>query len=96
MTVTNVSCGPTVTRYELQPEMGVKVSKIVGLADDIKLNLATPDIRIEAPIPGKAAVGIEVPNKENSTVMLRDLLQSEEISEGKIQTFFCSRKGYCR
>ena len=55
VTVTNVSCGPTVTRYELQPEMGVKVSKIVNLADDIKLNLATPDIRIEAPIPGKAA-----------------------------------------
>ena len=78
VTVTNVSCGPTVTRYELQPEMGVKVSKIVGLSDDIKLNLATPDIRIEAPIPGKAAVGIEVPNKENSPVMLRDLLQSDE------------------
>lgn len=76
--------------------MGVKVSKIVGLADDIKLNLATPDIRIEAPIPGKAAVGIEVPNKENSTVMLRDLLQSEEFQKAKIQTFFCSRKGYCR
>ena len=56
--------GPAVTRYELQPEMGVKVSKIVGLADDIKLNLAAADIRIEAPIPGKAAVGIEVPNKE--------------------------------
>ena len=63
--------------------MGVKVSKIVGLADDIKLNLATPDIRIEAPIPGKAAVGIEVPNKENSTVMLRDLLQSEEFQKAK-------------
>ena len=53
VTVTNVSCGPSVTRYELQPEMGVKVSKIVGLADDIKLNLAAADIRIEAPIPGK-------------------------------------------
>ncbi len=66
VTVTNVSCGPSVTRYELQPEMGVKVSKIVGLSDDIKLNLAAADIRIEAPIPGKAAVGIEVPNKENS------------------------------
>ena len=78
VTVTNVSCGPTVTQYELQPEMGVKVSRIVSLADDIKLNLATPDIRIEAPIPGKAAVGIEVPNKENSAVMLRDLLQSNE------------------
>ena len=70
MTVTNVSCGPTVTRYELQPEQGVKVSRIVGLADDIKLNLAAADIRIEAPIPGKAAVGIEVPNATNSPVML--------------------------
>ena len=63
--VTNASCGPSVTRYELQPEQGVKVSKIVGLADDIKLNLAVTDLRIEAPIPGKAAVGIEVPNSEN-------------------------------
>ena len=77
-TVTNVSCGPAVTRFELQPEMGVKVSKIVSLADDIKLNLAASDIRIEAPIPGKAAVGIEVPNKENTAVMLRDLLESSE------------------
>ena len=77
-TVTNVSCGPAVTRFELQPEMGVKVSKIVGLADDIKLNLAASDIRIEAPIPGKAAVGIEVPNKENTAVMLRDLLDTTE------------------
>ena len=86
VTVTNVSCGPSVTRYELQPEMGVKVSKIVGLTDDIKLNLAAPDIRIEAPIPGKAAVGIEVPNRENSAVMLRDLLESEEFrsSESKL------------
>lgn len=77
VTVTNISCGPTVTRYELHPEQGVKVSKIVALADDIKLNLAAADIRIEAPIPGKAAVGIEVPNKENSTVLLRDLLESD-------------------
>ena len=76
VTVTNVSCGPTVTRYELQPEQGVKVSRIVNLSDDIKLNLAAKDIRIEAPIPGKAAVGIEVPNKTNSSVMLRDLLES--------------------
>ena len=76
--VTNASCGPSVTRYELQPEQGVKVSKIVGLADDIKLNLAVADLRIEAPIPGKAAVGIEVPNKENTAVMLRDLLESKE------------------
>lgn len=79
--VTNVSCGPAVTRYELQPEQGVKVSKITGLADDIKLNLAASDIRIEAPIPGKAAVGIEVPNKTNSAVMFRDLIESKEFKE---------------
>ena len=77
VTITDISCGPTVTRYEMQPEQGVKVSKIVSLTDDIKLNLAATDIRIEAPIPGKAAVGIEVPNENNSTVMLRDLIQSE-------------------
>ncbi len=78
VTVTDISQGPAVTRYELQPEVGVKVSKIVNLADDIKLNLAATDIRIEAPIPGKAAVGIEVPNSENSAVALRDLLESPE------------------
>ncbi|WP_343208868.1 DNA translocase FtsK [Anaerolentibacter hominis] len=76
--VTNVSCGPAVTRYELQPEQGVKVSKITSLSDDIKLNLKATDIRIEAPIPGKAAVGIEVPNAENSPVLLRTLLESSE------------------
>ena len=92
VTVTNVSCGPTVTRYELQPEQGVKVSRIVGLADDIKLNLAAADIRIEAPIPGKAAVGIEVPNKENSAVMLRDLLQSEEFKNAKSKLSFAAGK----
>ncbi|MCM1191348.1 MAG: DNA translocase FtsK [Butyrivibrio sp.] len=81
VTVTDISQGPSVTRYELQPEQGVKVSKIVGLADDIKLNLAATDIRIEAPIPGKAAVGIEVPNKENMTVALRDLLETKEFKE---------------
>ena len=88
VTVTNVSCGPAVTRYELQPEQGVKVSKIVGLADDIKLNLAAADIRIEAPIPGKAAVGIEVPNKENSAVMLRDLLESTEFKNSASNVSF--------
>ncbi len=77
VTVTDYSCGPSVTRYELQPEQGVKVNKIVSLADDIKLNLAAADIRIEAPIPGKAAIGIEVPNKESSAVYFRDLLESE-------------------
>lgn len=92
VTITNISCGPTVTRYELQPEMGVKVSRIVGLADDIKLNLAAADIRIEAPIPGKAAVGIEVPNKENSPVMLRDLLQSKEFQEAPSRLSFAVGK----
>ncbi|MDE5931537.1 MAG: DUF87 domain-containing protein, partial [Lachnospiraceae bacterium] len=77
VTITDISQGPSVTRYEMQPEQGVKVSKIVGLADDIKLNLAATDIRIEAPIPGKAAVGIEVPNKENSAVAFRDLIDTE-------------------
>ena len=81
--VTDASCGPSVTRYELQPDQGVKVSRIVGLADDIKLNLAVSDLRIEAPIPGKAAVGIEVPNSENTAVMLRDLLESEEFKNSK-------------
>ena len=96
VTVTNVSCGPSVTRYDLQPEQGVKVSKIVGLADDIKLNLAAADIRIEAPIPGKAAVGIEVPNKENSAVMLRDLLESTEFKNSASECILCGRPGYCR
>ncbi|NLZ83350.1 MAG: DNA translocase FtsK [Clostridiales bacterium] len=78
VSITNVSRGPAVTRYELQPEQGVKVSKITSLSDDIKLNLAASDIRIEAPIPGKAAIGIEVPNKENSMVALREMLVSDE------------------
>ena len=76
--VTNASSGPSVTRYELQPEQGVKVSRIVSLVDDIKLNLAVPELRIEAPIPGKAAVGIEVPNKESNPVMFRELLESDD------------------
>ena len=81
VTITDISQGPSVTRYEMQPEQGVKVSKIVGLADDIKLNLAATDIRIEAPIPGKAAVGIEVPNKETMPVSLRDLLETRDFKE---------------
>ncbi len=81
VTIKDISKGPTVTRYEMQPEQGVKVSKIVNLADDIKLNLAAVDVRIEAPIPGKAAVGIEVPNKETSAVMFRELIESKEFQE---------------
>ncbi|SER54052.1 FtsK/SpoIIIE family DNA translocase [Lachnobacterium bovis] len=92
VTVTNISCGPSVTRYEVQPEMGVKVSKIVNLADDIKLNLAASDIRIEAPIPGKAAVGIEVPNKENQMVSFRELIESKEFSEAESMLSFAVGK----
>lgn len=75
--VIQISKGPTVTRYELSPSQGVKVSKIVNLADDIALNLAASGIRIEAPIPGKAAVGIEVPNQETQSVYLRTVLESD-------------------
>lgn len=92
VTITNISCGPAVTRYELQPEMGVKVSKIVNLADDIKLNLAAADIRIEAPIPGKAAIGIEVPNKENVMVSFRELVESEEFQNHPSKISFCVGK----
>ena len=81
--VTDYCCGPTVTRYEVQPELGVKVSKIVNLADDIKFALAATDVRIEAPIPGKSAVGIEVPNAQNVTVPFRDLVESQEFKSKK-------------
>ncbi|MBO8137025.1 MAG: DNA translocase FtsK [Desulfotomaculum sp.] len=76
--VTQVSRGPSITRFEVQPPIGVKVSRIVNLADDIALSMASQDVRIEAPIPGKAAIGIEVPNKEISTVHFRELLESRE------------------
>ncbi len=92
VSVTQYSRGPSVTRYELQPEQGVKVSKIVGLADDIKLNLAATDIRIEAPIPGKAAVGIEVPNKENTAVPFRDLVESPEFDKFPTNLIFAVGK----
>lgn len=90
--ITNVSCGPTVTRYEIQPEQGVKVSRITGLTDDIKLNLAASEIRIEAPIPGKAAVGIEVPNKEVEPVSLRELIESPEFKKSKSKVTFAVGK----
>ncbi|CUA78862.1 DNA translocase FtsK [Anoxybacillus suryakundensis] len=76
-TVVHVTQGPTVTRFEVQPELGVKVNKITNLADDIKLNLAAVDIRIEAPIPGKNTIGIEVPNRSSRPVFIREVLQSE-------------------
>jgi DNA segregation ATPase FtsK/SpoIIIE, S-DNA-T family len=75
--VVNTTQGPTVTRFEVQPDLGVKVSKITNLADDIKLNLAAKDIRIEAPIPGKRTIGIEVPNAKSRPVLIREILESE-------------------
>lgn len=81
--VENVSVGPAITRYELKPAEGVRVSKIANLADDIALNLAAETIRIEAPIPGKQAVGIEVPNKEKEVVHFREILDSKEFKENK-------------
>ena len=77
--VIDMQAGPSVTRFELQPEMGVRVNKFTSLADDLKLNLAVPDIRIEAPIPGRAAIGIEIPNQSTQKVMMRDLLEDEKL-----------------
>ena len=88
----DVSCGPSVTRYELVPEQGVKVSSITRLTDDIKLSLAASDIRIEAPIPGKAAVGIEVPNARWNMVTLRELLESKEFQSAKSNVTFAVGK----
>ncbi len=79
--VSQVSCGPAITRFEIQPEVGTKVSKIVNLSDDIALNLAASQVRIEAPIPGKAAVGIEVPNKEVAMVHFRDVIETPQFLE---------------
>lgn len=81
--IINISRGPSVTRYELQPAAGVKISKITNLADDIALNLATAGVRIEAPIPNKPAVGIEVPNKINSIVKIREIVDSQAFSSSK-------------
>lgn len=90
--VENVSVGPTITRYELKPSEGVRVSKIANLADDIALNLAAETIRIEAPIPGKQAVGIEIPNKEKEMVVLRDIIDSDEFRSAKSKLSFAVGK----
>lgn len=90
--VENVSVGPAITRYELKPAEGVRVSKIAKLADDIALNLAAESIRIEAPIPGKQAVGIEIPNKENEVVHFRDIIETEEFVEHKSKLAFAVGK----
>ncbi|MFD3156576.1 DNA translocase FtsK 4TM domain-containing protein [Haloimpatiens sp. FM7330] len=90
--VLQVTKGPSVTRYELQPEVGVKVSKIVNLSDDIALNLAASGVRIEAPIPGKSAVGIEVPNKDLMPVYLREVVESEDFKNSNKKIGFCLGK----
>ena len=90
--VENVSVGPAITRYELKPAEGVRVSKIANLADDIALSLAAETIRIEAPIPGKQAVGIEVPNKENEIVQLRDIIDSDSFKNHKSKLAFALGK----
>ncbi len=90
--VIHVTKGPSVTRYELQPSPGVKVSKIVNLADDIALGLAASGVRIEAPIPGKAAIGIEVPNKTQTAVYLREVIESDEFINAKQKLAFALGK----
>ncbi len=90
--IVDIHRGPTVTRYELQPNAGVKISKITGLADDIALNLAAAGVRIQAPIPGKAAVGIEVPNKVKDIVTLRDVLDSDEFRNAESKLSFAVGK----
>ncbi|TDO73027.1 DNA translocase FtsK [Halanaerobium saccharolyticum] len=91
--VINVNHGPTITRYEVQPATGVKVSKIVNLSDDIALALAAKDVRIEAPIPGKAAVGIEVPHGNDITVSFRDVIVSEEFQKAEAKLTLALGKG---
>jgi len=94
--VENVTVGPAITRYELKPAEGVRVSKIANLADDIALNLAAETIRIEAPIPGKQAVGIEIPNKEKEMVGLREVIESDNFKNNKSKLSFALRKRCCR
>ncbi len=90
--ITDICRGPAVTRYELQPSAGVKISKITNLADDISLNLASEGVRIEAPVPNKAAVGIEVPNKEKEVVYLKEVISSNEFKSAKSRLTFALGK----
>jgi len=90
--VTEVTLGPSVTRYELEIAEGTRVSKVVNLSDDIKLSMAVTDVRIEAPIPGKSAIGIEVPNKEKSMVGFKELVSSKEFKNSKSKISFCVGK----
>ncbi len=90
--IINITQGPSVTRFELQPGFGVKVSKITGLTDDIALSLAAPGVRIEAPIPGKSAIGIEIPNREASAVPIREVLESDKFQSFQSKTAFALGK----
>ncbi len=90
--ITNITQGPSVTRFELQPGVGVKVSKITSLTDDIALSLAAPGVRIEAPIPGKSAIGIEIPNKEATPVPIREVLESDKFQSFQSKTAFALGK----
>ena len=92
VTMGPVTCGPTVTRFEVLPERGVRVNKITNLTDDLKLSLAAPSVRIEAPIPGKSAVGIEVPNPEPSPVYFRELLEGDDFRKAKSPVTFAVGK----
>ncbi len=84
--VINYSVGPTITRFELHPAQGVRVNRITSLSDDMALALAAPRVRIEAPIPGKSAIGIEIPNKDTVPVLLREVIESSEFSDGSLST----------
>jgi len=88
----NISVGPVITRYELQPAQGIRVNRITALADDLALALAAPRVRIEAPIPGKAAIGIEVPNRDTATVLLREIIESKEFMSSKSSITFALGK----
>ncbi|MBP5152521.1 MAG: DNA translocase FtsK, partial [Lachnospiraceae bacterium] len=91
-TIDNISHGPSITRFELEPKIGVKVSKIKGLSDDIKLSLATTEVRIEAPIPGKSLIGIEIPNKKSQPVLLGDMITVPEFQNSESNLTFCVGK----
>ena len=90
--IVNVSVGPVITRFEIQPDRGVRVSRITSLSDDIALALAAPRVRIEAPIPGKSAIGLEIPNSNTSMVRLRDIVESDEFRSAKSAITFAIGK----
>lgn len=93
VTMTGYTQGPAITRFEMKPDVGVKVSKVLNLSDDIMLSMAAKNVRIEAPIPGKSLIGIELPNEENTAVMFRDLIESQEFKKAESKLSFAVGKG---